>query len=109
MALKRSIIERDILGIGTFEREQLRAATAKSNETLRRLASEIQWTQSYAADDKTFCVCLARDEDMIRKHAKNAGLPATKITPGRHNNRSDYRKTALRTAPTSSTNAVQVE
>ena len=34
MALKKFIIERDIPEVGTFEREQLRGAAAKSNEVL---------------------------------------------------------------------------
>jgi hypothetical protein len=35
MALQKLIIERDILKVGTFEREQLRQAAAKSNDVLR--------------------------------------------------------------------------
>jgi hypothetical protein len=34
---------------------------AKSNEALRRPGPDIQWVQNYVADDKTFCVSLARD------------------------------------------------
>ena len=47
---------------------------------LRQLAPDIQWQQSYVAGDKTFCVYLANDEDVIRKHADISGFPATKIT-----------------------------
>jgi Protein of unknown function (DUF4242) len=36
--------------------------------------------KSYVADDKTFCVYLAKNEDIIRKHAEISGFPATKIT-----------------------------
>jgi len=32
------------------------------------------------AGDKTFCVYLAKDEAIIRKHAEVSGFPATKIT-----------------------------
>jgi hypothetical protein len=80
MALRKFIIERDIPKVGTFEREQLRAAAAKSNEVLRQLGPDIQWIESYVADDKTFCVYLAEDEGVIRKHAEISGFPATKIT-----------------------------
>jgi hypothetical protein len=62
MALRRFIIERDIPKVGTFEREQLRAAAAKSNETLQQLGPDIQWLESFVADNKTFCVYLAKDE-----------------------------------------------
>jgi Nickel responsive protein SCO4226-like len=80
MALRRFIIERDIPKVGTFEREQLRAAAAKSNGVLRQLGPDIQWVESYVADDKTFCVYLAEDEGVIRRHAEISGFPATKIT-----------------------------
>ncbi len=74
------IIERDIPKVGTFEREQLRQAAAKSHDVLRQLGPDIQWVESYVADNKTFCVYLARDEAIIRKHAEISGFPATKIT-----------------------------
>ena len=80
MALRKFIIERDIPKVGTFEREALRAAAAKSNEALRQLGPDIQWVESYVADDKTFCVYLASNEAIIRKHAEISGFPATKIT-----------------------------
>ena len=80
MALRKFIIERDIPKVGTLEREQLRGAAAKSNEVLRQLGPDIQWVESYVADNKTFCVYLAKDEAIIRKHAEVSGCPATKVT-----------------------------
>ena len=80
MALRKFIIERDIPGAGSLEREQLRGAAAKSNGVLRDLGPDIQWVESYVADNKTFCVYLAKDEAIIRKHAEISGFPATKIT-----------------------------
>jgi hypothetical protein len=80
MALRKFIIERDIPKVGTFERDQLRGAAAKSNEVLRQLGPDIQWLESFVAADKTFCVYLAKDEAIIRKHAEISGFPATKVT-----------------------------
>jgi hypothetical protein len=80
VALRRFIIERDIPGVGTLERDQLREAAAKSNEVLAQLGPDIQWIESYVAGDKTFCVYLATDESVIRKHAEISGFPATTIT-----------------------------
>ena len=80
MALRRFVIERDIPKVGTFEREQLRGAAAKSNEVLHQLGPDIQWVESYVAGDKTFCVYLAVNEEVIRKHAELSGLPVTRIT-----------------------------
>jgi hypothetical protein len=80
MTLRRFVIERDIPEVGTFERDQLRAAAAKSNEALHGLGPDIQWVESFVAADKTFCVYLAKDEAIIREHARISGFPATKIT-----------------------------
>jgi len=80
MALRRFIIERAIPEVGSLDREQLSGAAAKSNEALRQLGPDIQWVESYVAGDKTFCVYLAKDEAIIRKHAEISGFPATTIT-----------------------------
>jgi Protein of unknown function (DUF4242) len=80
MGLRRFIIEREIPQVGTFETEQLRVAAAKSNEVLQELGPDIQWVESYVTDNKTFCVYLAKDENIIKEHARISGFPATKIT-----------------------------
>src|SRR5262249_5792054 len=80
MALRKFIIERDIPAVGTLEREQLRAAAAKSNDALRQLGPDIQWQESFVTADKTFCVYLASGEAIIRRHAEISGFPATKVT-----------------------------
>ncbi len=81
MALKKYIIERDIPKVGAMNAGELSGAAATSNDALCKIgAADIQWVESYVADDKTFCVYLARDEDAIRKHAELSGFPATKIT-----------------------------
>ena len=41
MSLRKFIIERDIPKVGTFERDQLRGAAAKSNEVLSKLAGQL--------------------------------------------------------------------
>lgn len=78
--MRKFMIERDIPEVGTFEREQLRAAAQKSNEVLHQLGPDIQWIESFVAGDKTFCVYLASDESLIHKHAELSGFPATKVT-----------------------------
>jgi hypothetical protein len=78
--MKKFLIEREIPGIGTFEREQLREAAAKSNDVLRQLGPKIQWVESYVAADKLFCVYMAEDEALIHQHAEISGFPATTVT-----------------------------
>jgi hypothetical protein len=45
---------------------------------LAQLSPDAQWVESLVAADKTFCVYLAKDEDVIRKRGKIGGSPATK-------------------------------
>ena len=58
--MRKFIIERELPKIGSAEREQLRDAAKKSNEVLEQLAPDVQWVESYVADNKTFCVYMAK-------------------------------------------------
>jgi hypothetical protein len=78
--MKRYIIERDLPDIGSKNLEELREGARKSNEALAELGPDIQWIESFVAGNKTFCVYMARDEDLINEHARLSGFPATKIT-----------------------------
>ena len=78
--MRKFIIERELPAIGSAERQALKEAAQKSNATLKELGPDIQWLESYVAADKTFCVYLAKDEAIIRKHAELSGFPATKVT-----------------------------
>jgi hypothetical protein len=78
--MKRYVIERDLPGVGSMNREQLKGAAATSNGALDKLAGKVQWVQSFVVDDKTFCVYLADGEASVREHARLSGFPATKIS-----------------------------
>ncbi len=78
--MKKFIIERDLPEIGEASGEDLRGAAKTSNKALAELGKDIQWVQSYVAGNKTFCVYLAKDEEIIRKHSDLSGFPATIIT-----------------------------
>jgi len=78
--MKKYVIERNIPKVGSLQREQLKAASAKSNEALRQVGPGIQWQETFVTDDKTFCVYLAEDESLIHKHAELSGFPASKVT-----------------------------
>lgn len=78
--LQKYIVERDIPKVGTFGLDQLRDAAKTSNAALAKLGPDVQWVESYVAEDKTFCVYLAKDEAIIHKHAELSGFPASKIT-----------------------------
>lgn len=77
--MRKFIVERDMPGVGQAERHDLAAAAQRSNEALRQLGPEIQWIESYVASDKTYCVYLAADESLLRRHAEMSGFPADRI------------------------------
>ncbi len=77
--MRRYVIEREIPAVGGLDAEQLCAAAGKSNEALAQLAPDIQWIESFVAADRTFCVYLAKNEDVIRRHAEISGFPADRI------------------------------
>jgi len=67
-------------GAGKLSSNELLAASQTSCGVLRQLGPEIQWVHSYVTDDKLYCVYIAPDEAMIRKHAEMGGFPANAIS-----------------------------
>src|SRR6476619_5301024 len=79
--LKKYLIERNVPNIGSTGREDFKKLTAKSNSVLSALGEkDIKWGESFVTDNKVFCVYEAANEDIIRKHAQECGMPADKIT-----------------------------
>ena len=78
--MKKYIIERDLPKIGEASNEDLKGAAKTSNKALAELGKNIQWVHSYVAENKTFCLYLAENEEIIRKHSELSGFPATIIT-----------------------------
>ena len=78
--MRRFLIEREIPGVGQLDAKGLRDAARTSNAALEKLGPEIQWVESYVVADKTYCVYLAKDEAVIREHARISGFPATRIS-----------------------------
>jgi hypothetical protein len=78
--MPKFVIEREIPGVGKFSPEQLKAVSQKSCSVLQTLGPQIQWLQSYVTDDKIYCVYIAPNEEMVRKHAEQGGFPANRIS-----------------------------
>jgi len=79
-AMHTYIIERNIPGAGSFSKAKLKEISQKSNGVLKDMGPDIQWVDSYVTGDKVYCIYRAKNEDLIREHAKRGGFPADKIS-----------------------------
>ncbi len=78
--MPKYVIEREIPGAGKLSSAELQGISQKSCDVLRKLGSEIQWVESYVVDDKIYCVYIAPNEELVRKHAQMGGFPANKVS-----------------------------
>lgn len=74
------IIERNVPGADKLSADELRDISAKSNEVVAGLGVPYTWVTSYVAGDKLYCVHEAENADVVRKHAREGGFPANKVT-----------------------------
>jgi hypothetical protein len=74
------VIEREIPGASNMTEEQVKDVALKSLGVLKELGPQIQWLHSYVTDDKVYCIYWAPNEEIIKEHAKRAGVPANRIS-----------------------------
>ena len=82
--MPRYVIEREIPGAGDLSMDELHAISQKSCSVLQEMGPQVQWVQSYVADDKIYCVYIAPDEASVREHAERGGFPANVIAQVRN-------------------------
>ena len=78
--MPKFLIEREIPGAGDLTPEELQGISQKSCGVLREMGPQIQWVESYVTGDKVYCVYVAPNEEMVRKHAAEGGFPANRIS-----------------------------
>ncbi|MGC8659155.1 MAG: DUF4242 domain-containing protein [Desulfomonilaceae bacterium] len=78
--MPKYVIERDLPGAGSLPDDQVRAISQKSRQVLDQLGTQIQWVESFVTDDKIYCVYIAPNVEMIKKHAEEGGFPANRIS-----------------------------
>jgi hypothetical protein len=76
--MKRYIIERTV---GKLTREQIDAASKKSNEVLQGMP-ELTWIRSYYSEEegKIYCEYYAPNPEAIYAHAELAGFPVDRVS-----------------------------
>jgi len=78
--MRRYVIERDIPEVGSLSTDQLNEVRATSNTALMESGPGIQWVQSLLTSDRVYCHYLAENEEIVRDHARRAGLPCNKVS-----------------------------
>lgn len=78
--MPKYVIERDIPGAGKLSPPELKSISQKSCSVLNELGPQVQWIQSYVTDERIYCVYIAPNEELVRKHAKLGGFPANKVS-----------------------------
>jgi len=78
--MPKYVIERDMPGVGGLSTAQLGEASRSSCNILQKMSPRVQWVQSFVTGDKIYCVYIAVNEEAVREHARQTGLPANKIS-----------------------------
>lgn len=78
--MPKYIVEREIPGAGKLNLQQLESVAEQACVAVQKMGQRIHWIHSYIADDKSYCVMIAANEEAIREHARQCGLPATRIS-----------------------------
>jgi hypothetical protein len=77
--MKRFMIERDIPAIGAAEPEEMRAVARRSVELAEQFRPNIEWVESYIAENKMYCIYLAKDAAILREYVGATGFPADTV------------------------------
>lgn len=78
--MPKFVIERTLPGAGTLTAEELRGISRKSVDVIHSLGPDLQWQESYVADDKIYCVYIAKDAEILREHARCGGFPIDRVS-----------------------------
>jgi hypothetical protein len=77
--MPRYVIERNWPGASNMSEEEIRSFSQKSKDAIEELGPQIQWLETYLTPDKMYCVFIAPDAEIIKKHSQEAGFPLDMI------------------------------
>ena len=78
--MPKFVIEREIHKAGQLSAKELQGLSQKSCGVLSKLGAQVQWLHSYVTDDKIYCVYIAPNAEMVRKHAEMGGFPCNRVS-----------------------------
>lgn len=65
---------------GNCRLKSFKGSPKKSCGVRTKLGPQIQWVTSYVTGDKIYCVDIAPNEEMVREHARQGGIPANRVS-----------------------------
>lgn len=78
--MPKFLVEREIPGAGKLSQKQLKGVAEEACAAVQKMGQRIHWIHSYVTADRTYCVMIAANEEAVREHARQCGLPATRIS-----------------------------
>ena len=78
--MPKYVIEREWPRASKMTDAELREASLRSLNVLKKLGPEIRWIHSYVTDEKLYCIYYSPDESLIREHARLLGVPVSRIS-----------------------------
>ena len=78
--MPKFMIERELPGAGKLSAGELQEISQKSCAVLEEMGPRIQWLNSFVTDDKVYCLYIAPDEAMVRRHAEMGDFPVNAIS-----------------------------
>lgn len=77
--MPKFVVEREIPGAGKLTPAQLKDVAVRACAAVHKMGQRIHWIQTFVTGDRTFCVMIAANEEAVREHARQCGLPTTRI------------------------------
>jgi hypothetical protein len=78
--MPKYVIERELPGAGNLSAEELKGISQTSCKVLQDMGTAIQWVHSYVTENKVYCVYIADNKDLVRKHAELGGFPCNNLS-----------------------------
>ncbi len=77
--MPKYVIEREVEGASNLTPKELQGIAQTSCGVLENLGPKVQWQETFVTPNKIYCVFIAENEELIRKHAEMGGFPANQI------------------------------
>ncbi len=77
--MPKYVIEREVEGAGNLTPKELQDIAQTSCGVLQNLGPKVQWQETFVTPNKIYCVFIAENEELVRKHAEMGGFPANQV------------------------------